>query len=88
MGETVTFEGFTFLLGKSVIGVGGGFMRPRYDIPRYVNLYMDGKLPLDKLVTHHFKLEDINKAVEMLEKGESIKAVIHPNTKQIYSKVT
>ncbi len=78
MGVTVTFEGFPFLLGKSVIGVGAGFMKPGYDLPRYVNLYMDGELPMDKLVTHHFKLEDINQAVETLEKGECIKAVIHP----------
>ena len=78
MGQTVTFEGFTFLLGRSVIGVGGGFMRPLYDIPRYVDLYMKGQLPLDKLITHHVKLDDINKAVEMLQKGESIKTVVHP----------
>ena len=45
MGVTVTFDGFPFLLGKSVIGVGAGFMRPGYDLPRYVDLYMDGKLP-------------------------------------------
>ena len=78
MGMNVSFEGYSFLMGKSVVGVGAGFMRPMYDLPRYVDLYMDGKLPLDKLVTHHFKLKDANKAVEALEKGDAIKAVIHP----------
>jgi len=78
MGVEVCFEGFTFMLGRSVIGVGAGFMRPIYDIPRYVDSYMDGKLPLDKLITHHVKLDDINKAVELLKKGESIKTVVHP----------
>ncbi|MFC2017782.1 alcohol dehydrogenase catalytic domain-containing protein [Chloroflexota bacterium] len=78
MGQTVTFDGFPFLLGKSVVGVGAGFMKSGYDLPRYVDLYMRGELPMDKLVTHHFKLEDINQAVEVLEKGECIKAVIHP----------
>lgn len=78
MGVTVSFEGFSFLLGRSVIGVGAGFMRPKYDLPRYVDFYMDGKLPLDKLVTHHFKLKDINEAVEVLERGEALKCIIHP----------
>lgn len=78
MGQTVTFEGFPFLLGKSVIGVGAGFMKPGYDLPRYVDLYMGGELPMEKLVTHHFKLDDINEAVELLEKGGCIKAVINP----------
>ena len=65
-------------MGKSLVGCTGGFVRTGVDLPRYVDLYMDGKLPLDKLVTHHFKLEEISKAIEALKKGEAIKAVIIP----------
>jgi S-(hydroxymethyl)glutathione dehydrogenase/alcohol dehydrogenase len=79
MGEMVSFEGFYLgTCAKSVVGVGAGFMSPKYDVPRYVDLYMDGKLPLDKLVTHHYKLEDVNQAIDDLEKGVSVKGVILP----------
>lgn len=78
MGVTVSLECFTFIMGKRVVGCLAGFMRPAVDFPRYVDLYMDGKIPLDKLVTHHFKIEEINKAIELLQKGEVIKGVIHP----------
>ncbi len=79
MGEMVSFEGFYLgTCAKSVVGVGAGFMSPKYDVPRYVDLYMNGKLPLDKLVTHHYKLEDVNQAIEDLEKGVSVKGVILP----------
>ena len=77
-GLTVPFDGFGFLLGKSIVGVPAGFMRPIVDMPRYVELYTDGKIPLDKLITGTFKLEEINKAVEALEKGEAVKSVILP----------
>ncbi len=30
------------------------------EIPRYVRMYMDGKLDLDSLVTSHIRLSDIN----------------------------
>jgi len=78
MGVTFPVELFNFTVGKTFTGCTGGFMRPAIDLPRYVDLYMDGKLPLDKLVTHQFKLEDINKGFEALKNGEAIKAVVIP----------
>lgn len=78
MGVTVPVECFSFITGKNLVGVNSGFMRPAVDLPNYVDLYMDGKLPLDKLVTHHFKLEEINEAIDSLQRGEVIKAVIIP----------
>jgi len=77
-GSLVPLDGFSFLMGKSVIGVPAGFMRPIVDMPRYVNLYLEGKLPLDSLMTGHFKLDNINEAVAALEKGEAIKSIILP----------
>lgn len=78
MGVTVPVELFMFLAGKSMVGSPGGCMRTPVDLPRYVDMYMKGEIPLDKLITHHFKLEDINDAVDALKKGEAIKAVIIP----------
>jgi S-(hydroxymethyl)glutathione dehydrogenase/alcohol dehydrogenase len=58
------------LKGKCIIGSWGGLTIPHRDIPRYVNLYLSGKLKLDKLITNRFKFDDINHAFELLDKGK------------------
>jgi Zn-dependent alcohol dehydrogenase len=55
-----------------------GFIRPTLDIPRYIDLYMEGKLPLDKLTTRTYRLSEINAAFEALKKGEVLRSVILP----------
>ena len=37
-----------------------GNANPRYDIPRLLDLYMDGKLKLDETVTTTYTLDEIN----------------------------
>jgi S-(hydroxymethyl)glutathione dehydrogenase / alcohol dehydrogenase len=37
---------------------------------------MDGKLAIDPLITHTLKLEDINEGFSLMERGESIRAVV------------
>jgi S-(hydroxymethyl)glutathione dehydrogenase/alcohol dehydrogenase len=67
---------FEFLIGKSITGAVQGDIIPQIDIPRYVDLFMEGKLPIDKLITKNYKLDQINEAYEALEKGEIIRSVI------------
>lgn len=62
---------------KSVKGVFMGSTNPRIDIPMYADLYMQGRLNLDDLVSKHIKLEDINEAYAELETGGKVaRAVI------------
>lgn len=49
---------------------------PKNDIPEYIGLYQAGRLPVDKLITHRLKLEDINTGFERLASGEAIRQVI------------
>ena len=49
---------------------------PARDIPHYVALYQSGRLPVDRLVTHRIKLDDINLGFDRLSKGEAIRQVI------------
>lgn len=58
-----------FLRNKHLHGVTLGNIRARVDIPRYVDLYAKGKLPLDKLVTRTYALERINEALAAIEHG-------------------
>jgi len=58
---------------------GFGAARPRFDIPRIIDLYMAGKLKLDELVSHTFKLDEINTAFDLMERGESARSLVYPH---------
>ena len=46
------------------------------DYPKIIELVKIGKLKVKELVTHKFKLEEINTAFEVMRKGESLRSVI------------
>lgn len=62
--------------GRSVTSNVAGSARPHLDIPRYAELYLDGKLPLDRLVGRRYGLDDLEAAFTSLENGEVAKSVI------------
>jgi len=49
---------------------------PTRDIPRFLRLYMRGKLPVEKLLSHRLKLEDINEGFDRLADGTAIRQII------------
>ena len=49
---------------------------PQRDLPHYISLYLAGRLPIDKLVTHRIKLDEINLGFDRLANGEAIRQVI------------
>ncbi len=49
---------------------------PVRDIPRYAQMMEQGQLPIEKLMTHRLKLEEINEGFERLAAGEAIRQVI------------
>jgi S-(hydroxymethyl)glutathione dehydrogenase/alcohol dehydrogenase len=72
----LTIAPFEFLLGKTITGAVQGDIIPQIDIPKYVDLYMQGKLPINKLITKTYKLDQINEAFEAMKKGEVLRGVI------------
>ncbi len=56
------------------------FLRLIAELPKEINLkvslFLDGKFKLNKLTTHVYKLEDINKAFGELESGKTGRALI------------
>jgi S-(hydroxymethyl)glutathione dehydrogenase/alcohol dehydrogenase len=76
LGAMIQFAPFEFLLGKTITGSVQGGIRPSVDIPRLVDMFMDGKLPVDKLITKRFRLDQINEAFRALENKEVIRSVI------------
>lgn len=61
---------------KSLKGCYLGSCVPAIDIPNFLALYRNGNLPVDKLITHRLKLEDINEGFDRLASGEAIRQVI------------
>ncbi len=61
---------------KTLVGCIFGNANPRYDIPRLLNLYMDGKLKLDEMVTTEYTLDDINQGYQDMRDGKNIRGLI------------
>jgi len=49
---------------------------PARDIPRYIEWFQRGELPVDKLLSERIRLSDINAAFDRLAKGETIRQVV------------
>jgi len=63
--------------GRTVKGILGGDAIPDLFIPRLIELYSQGRFPFDRLITF-YPFDDINQAVEDMEKGRVIKPVLRP----------
>ncbi|RJS94264.1 zinc-dependent alcohol dehydrogenase family protein [Salinisphaera sp. Q1T1-3] len=61
---------------RALLGSYLGGHVPKLDIPEYIALYQAGRLPVDRLLTHRLKLEEINTGFERLAAGEAIRQVI------------
>ncbi|MBF12737.1 MAG: alcohol dehydrogenase [Flavobacteriaceae bacterium] len=61
---------------KSLKGSYLGSCVPSRDIPAYIELYKSGRLPVEKLISHRIKLEEINNGFERLAKGNALRQVI------------
>jgi S-(hydroxymethyl)glutathione dehydrogenase/alcohol dehydrogenase len=61
---------------KALIGSKGGTINPNIDIPWLVTLYKAGRIKLNELITGRYPLEQINEAIESVEKGQALRNVI------------
>lgn len=75
-GVKVSVEGSDFFLEKKLRGSALGSARIRDDIPRLVELYMQGRLNLDDLVSRRIRLDEINAGFEAMKSGEVARSVI------------
>ena len=49
---------------------------PARDIPRYIDMYRRGKLPVDRLMGERLQLEDINRGFDRLASGQAMRDVV------------
>lgn len=68
---SLPFMGIPFLTQR-IQGVTYGSVRWVVDVPRMADLAVKGDLKLDKLITEHFKLEDLDEVIKTMEKHQII----------------
>ncbi|WP_028802792.1 Zn-dependent alcohol dehydrogenase [Streptomyces sp. 142MFCol3.1] len=66
----------SLFLDKSILGCRYGSSRPQRDVALYAELYREGRLLLDELVTATYPVEDFDKAVEDAHQGRVARAVL------------
>jgi alcohol dehydrogenase len=49
---------------------------PALDVPRYVELYQAGRLPVERLLTHTIALDEVNEGFDRLARGEAVRQAI------------
>ncbi len=72
---TMSFLDLT-LMEKQVVGSLFGSGNPRADIPKLLNLYREGLLDLDNLVTKTYTLEGVNDGYDAMREGTNIRGVM------------
>ncbi|RWW64621.1 hypothetical protein BHE74_00028128 [Ensete ventricosum] len=65
-----------FLNERTLKGTFFGNYKPRTDIPGVVEKYMNKELELDKFITHSVPFSEINKAFDLMLKGEGLRCII------------
>jgi S-(hydroxymethyl)glutathione dehydrogenase/alcohol dehydrogenase len=70
--EAVDFAG----AGRRILGSNMGSTRLATTIPALVDLYQQGRLKLDELITARYPLEEINEAIAAVLRGEALRNVI------------
>jgi len=61
---------------RTVKGSYMGSCVPARDIPRFIGLYRAGRLPVDRLLTHRLRLDEINAGFDRLASGAAIRQIV------------
>jgi alcohol dehydrogenase len=61
---------------RTVKGSYMGSCVPPRDLPRYVDLYRRGKLPVNRLMSDHLPLERINEGFDALASGHTVRQIV------------
>ncbi|WAH37854.1 zinc-dependent alcohol dehydrogenase family protein [Alicyclobacillus dauci] len=61
---------------RTIKGSYVGSCVPARDIPRYIDLYKQGRLPVDRLLTDRLSLDEINEGFDRLDRGEASRLIV------------
>lgn len=76
-GERASFEVFPFVDGgRRILGSNYGSTIPATDFPRYAQLQLDGRLPVERLIERRIGLDEIEDAFATMRRGEGLRRVV------------
>lgn len=64
--------------GQTIKTTQAGTFAPDIDIPQYCRVYEEGLVDVENLITHRYKLQDINSAIQTLRSGSAGRIIIEP----------
>ena len=64
---------------KSILGSYMGSCVPVRDVPRFLNLFQQGRLPVDKLIDGKIGFDELNEGFDKLSKGEVVRQILVPS---------
>ena len=78
-GTKIELNGLDLLRERRIQGSVMGSNRFRTDMPRLIQFYQQGRLHLDRMISGHIKLEQINEGFAAMKKGGMARHVIQFN---------
>jgi Zn-dependent alcohol dehydrogenase len=77
MGSSTNFPGSLITRQeKTIMGSYYGTCNPARDFPAYAQLFLEGKLPLDRLISRRYPLEQINEAYADMLAGKTARGLV------------
>jgi alcohol dehydrogenase len=61
---------------RTIKGSYVGSCDPARDIPRFIQMYRDGRLPVDRLLSERIALDDINAGFDRLADGRTVRQIV------------
>jgi S-(hydroxymethyl)glutathione dehydrogenase/alcohol dehydrogenase len=75
-GETLEIVPRFLITGRRVLGSSFGGLKGRDQVPELIERALAGELDVEAFVSHRIKLDDVNRAFELMEAQDGIRSVI------------
>ena len=75
-GTMIHLDGPSLLSEKRIGGSSMGSNRFRIDMPRYIELYLQGRLKLKEMISQELSLDEVNKAFDDMKEGHVARSVL------------
>ena len=75
-GDCISIDPFELVKGKKLRGTWGGGCVLDKDIPFYVDEHLEGRLPVERLITRAYPFSQINDGLKDLEEGKLIRGIV------------
>ena len=76
-GERISIDPYELICGKQLRGSWGGSVQPDRDIPIFSKLFKEKNIPIERLISKTYSLNEINQALNDLESGEATRPLIY-----------